>query len=31
MLKMALLPRMETNHIIRELKRLELQIARRKA
>ncbi|HZG47245.1 MAG TPA: DUF6768 family protein [Allosphingosinicella sp.] len=26
-LKMALLPRMETNHIIRELKRLELQLA----
>ena len=31
MLKMALLPRMETNLIIRELKRIELQIARRKA
>ena len=30
-LKMALLPRMETNLIIRELKRIELQIARRKA
>ena len=30
-MKMALLPRMETNHIIRELKRLELQLARRKA
>jgi hypothetical protein len=26
-LKMSLLPRMETNHIIRELKRLELQLA----
>ena len=26
-LKMALVPRMETNHIIRELKRLELQLA----
>ena len=30
-LKMALLPRMETNLIIRELKRIELQIARKKA
>jgi hypothetical protein len=29
-LKMALLPRMETNLIIRELKRIELQIAHRK-
>lgn len=28
-LKMALLPRMETNLVIRELKRIELQIARR--
>ncbi len=26
-LKMSLLPRMETNHVIRELKRLELQLA----
>ena len=30
-LKMALLPRMETNLVIRELKRIELQIARGKA
>lgn len=30
MLKMALLPRMETNLIIRELKRIELQLAHRK-
>ena len=29
-LRMALLPRMETNLIIRELKRIELQIAHRK-
>jgi len=28
-IKMALVPRMETNLVIRELKRLELQIARR--
>jgi len=28
--KMALLPRIETNHIIRELKRIELQIALRR-
>ncbi len=30
-LKMALLPRMDTNLIIRELKRIELQIAHRKS
>ena len=30
MVKMALLPRMETNIIIRELKRIELQLAHRK-
>lgn len=29
MLKMALIPRMESNRILRELKRLELQIVRR--
>ena len=29
-LKMALLPRIDTNVVIRELKRIELQIARRK-
>lgn len=31
MLKLALVPRMETNLIIRELKRIELQIARKRA
>ena len=30
-LKMSLIPRMETNLVIRELKRIELQIARRQA
>jgi hypothetical protein len=30
MLKMAVLPRMETNNIIREIKRLELQLAIRR-
>ena len=30
MLKMALLPRMETNNVIREIKRLELQLALRR-
>jgi hypothetical protein len=31
MLKMALVPRMESNRLMRELKRIELQIARRSA
>jgi hypothetical protein len=30
-LKMSILPRLETNHIVRELKRFDLQIARMKA